>query len=219
MKKAHFSIDDVGLSFRYLYRNKPKSIFDLRLYSQLLNWHEKYGLVANLFCIVRIEDFCISDLPTMYRTEFENNADWLKFGFHSGNEFSFLEDYDYKNSYEKAEYFFENMSMGQTKAIRLHSWNATDEQELFLKSRGVETLFMPNENDYMYDGNGVYIKNGIIHHRTDLWFEKMGEISDEKLATNKDFIVMFTHEWCFDEQKSRIDKALSFFYDNGFRYI
>lgn len=219
MKLAHFSIDDVGLSFKYIFQNSPSTIFDMRLYSALLKWHEEYGLVVSLYSILTVDEFCISNIPNRYRSEFEESKDWLRFGFHSGNEKPFAEDDDYKSSFGKMQEFFEKMGMGCTDTIRLHSWNATDSQEIFLKNRGISTLLMPDDERYTYNNEGIYIKNGIIHRRTDLWFEKEAEISEKSIGLEKEFYVMFTHEWCFDDQKDRIEEALKMLVDNGFSFV
>lgn len=219
MKKAHFSIDDVGRSFAYISKSKPASIFDLRLYSQLLQWYKEYGVISNLYCIFNLDNFIISDTPMMYKTEFEENANWLKYGFHSGYEKPFIEDSDYMASYVKTHNFIEEMSMGQTRDIRLHSWRATDDQEAFLNYMGIKTLFMPNDKENPYDENGTYIRNGIIHRRTDVWFEKIDEINEENLGVEKEYLTLFTHEWCFDEQKERIDTAIGILINNGFVFV
>ena len=219
MKKAHFSIDDVGASFRYISDREPESIFDLRLYSQLKRWHQEYGLVSNLYCIFCIGDYCISNLPDKYRLEFRENSDWLKFGFHSWNDSPFIEDSDYKRSFTETYLFFNNMKMGKTSAIRLHSWKATDEQEEYLFKQGIDTVFMPNDKLYNYDEEGTYMKNNIIHRRTDVWFEKTDGIMEKELKIEKGYLTLFTHEWCFDAQKEKIEKAIKLLDANGFNFI
>ena len=218
MKTAHFSIDDVGLSFRYMHSHKPQTIFDMRLYSTLFRWHKKYGLVANLYCILNIGGFDISNLVDNYQTEFENCSDWLKYGFHSGSAKPFCEDKDYQNSFEKTQVFFKKMRMGYTDTIRLHSWNASDSQEEYLRSKGIKSILMPNEIGYPYD-NGIYYKNGILHRRTDLWFEKVPRIDDKSIKMENDFFVMFTHEWCFDDQRTKIEETLKILAASGFCFI
>lgn len=219
MKIAHFSIDDVGLSFRYIYNNTPKTIFDMRLYSSLLKWREKYNLIVNMYCILLLDDFCISSIPDRYGMEFEKNKDWIKYGFHSGNERPFLEDESYRNSYEKAQSFFARMRMGVTDTLRLHSWNASDSQELFLKSKGVKCILMPKDDGYSYNNKGVYFKNGILHRRTDLWFEKVNKLEEKSIKLENDYFAMFTHEWCFDDQKDKIEYMIKLLVDNGYCFV
>ncbi len=217
MKLAHFSIDDVGASFRYMYNKRPASIFDLRLYSQLLKWHEQYGLISNLYCIYMLDGFDLSVLPDRYQYEFEKNANWLKFGFHSGCSTSFIKDADYKTSYVRTINFIKKMKMGMTQAIRLHSWHASDEQELFLKECGITTIFMPKDG-IVYDDDGTYKNNGIIHRRTDYWIEKMKDINEVSFGLDKEYLTLFTHEWCFDDQKERINTIIKLIFENGFTF-
>lgn len=217
IKNAHFSIDDVGASLKYIFNKNPSSIFDLRLYSQLLKWHEQYKLVSTLYCIVNIEGFCISELPDKYVNEFADNADWLKFGFHAGDEHPFLQDLNYRESYYTAKEIIEKKKMGCTNSLRLHSWYASDEQESFLNSMGVTTIFMPPDCKEMYI-DGEYKKNGITHRKTDIWFEKM-MIDQMPLDVNRSFLTLFTHEWCFDEQKDKIDAVLSILKQNDYIFV
>ncbi len=217
MKLAHFSIDDVGASFRYMYNKRPASIFDLRLYSQLLKWHEQYGLIASLYCIFMLDGFDLFLLPDRYQYEFEKNANWLKFGFHSRCSIPFIKDADYKTSYVRTLNFIKKMKMGRAQAIRLHSWYASDEQELFLKENGVTTIFMPTDG-IVYSDDGTYENNGIIHRRTDCWIEKMKDVSEASFGLDKEYLTLFTHEWCFDDQKERINTIIKVLFENGFTF-
>lgn len=217
MKKVHFSIDDVCASFSYIQKNHPQSIFDMRLYGQLLDWHIKYGLIVSLYCIYNDNDFNLSMVPDKYKSEFYDSRDWLKFGFHSLDDKPFKEDKDYVNSFNKMLEFTSKMKMGTTSVLRLHSWEVTDEQELFLKSRGVDTLLLSKDGNY--DDEGKYYNNGIIHRRTDCWMEKMCNINCKELGIGRDYIVLFTHEWSFDQQKKRIDRAFEILQNNEYVFI
>lgn len=217
MKKVHFSIDDVCSSFNYIHKNRPQSIFDMRLYGQLLDWHKKYGLIVSLYCIYNDTDFNLSMVPDKYKSEFYDNRDWLKFGFHSLDDKPFKMDKDYANSFNKMEEFISKMKMGTTSVLRLHSWETTDEQDLFLKSRGVEIIL--SSKDGNYDDDGKCFKNGIIHRRTDFWIEQMSNINCKELEIGSNYIVLFTHEWCFDQYKKRIETAFEIMQQKGYVFI
>lgn len=87
-KYIHLSFDDVIDSFRILALLHPVSIFDVAFFAFLHNLHIRTGCVVSCYCFYKKDGFCLVDCPDSYTQEFENNSDWLKFGFHSytGNE-------------------------------------------------------------------------------------------------------------------------------------
>lgn len=103
-KKAYFYIDDVIWLMRDLTRQMPKSLFDNSFMKMLKNAHEKYGLKVQLNLFFRTDfyygndEFSLKEMTSAYKNEWEKNSDWIKFGFHSKQEFP---DYPYINaSYE-----------------------------------------------------------------------------------------------------------------------
>lgn len=54
MKIAHYSIDDVWKSLRYLERNRPKSLFDMRFFGTLKGFHERFQVRFSLYCIMKM---------------------------------------------------------------------------------------------------------------------------------------------------------------------
>lgn len=105
MKKvAFFFIDDVIWVFRDLTRQRPASIFDHHFLKSLKETHDKTGLKVQMNLFYRTsyfystDDFCLADMTDAYKAEFEANSDWLKFSFHSKEEFpdypSINSDYD-----------------------------------------------------------------------------------------------------------------------------
>lgn len=101
-EKYYFSfIDDVIWLFRDLARQRPESIFDNPFLKILKNAHERYGLKTQLNLFYRtdfyygMDEFNLSEMPDIYKSEFEEASDWLKFGFHSLQEFP---DYPFINA-------------------------------------------------------------------------------------------------------------------------
>ncbi len=91
-----FGIDDNIRFFKDIAEKRPASLFDNAYLRNLRELHEEYGtlFVLNLF----YEDeygFNLSQMPADYRTEWEDNADWLRLAFHSKNE---------QRTYEEASY-------------------------------------------------------------------------------------------------------------------
>ena len=100
-KKFHFFIDDVVWSLRDLTRIRPESMFDIPFFCVLKNAHEKYGMKVQLNLFYRTsayygnDDFCITEVPDDYKSEWEKASDWLKLAFHAKEEFP---DYPHINA-------------------------------------------------------------------------------------------------------------------------
>lgn len=104
MKKTYFYIDDVIWLMRDLTRERPVSLFDNFFMKILKRLHEKYGLKVQLNLFYRTDfyygndEFTLAQMTDTYKKEWEENSDWIRFGFHAKQEFP---DYPYINaSYE-----------------------------------------------------------------------------------------------------------------------
>ena len=100
-KKTYFYIDDVIWLFRDLTRQRPKSIYDNAFMKVLKEAHDRFGMKVQLNVFLRTDfyygndEYKLSEMPDCYKGEFEEASDWLKFGFHSKQEFP---DYPYVNA-------------------------------------------------------------------------------------------------------------------------
>ena len=222
IKKVHFSIDDVGRSLRYLARKRPKSLFDLDLYRTLQEWNKKYGLKVTLYCFAMLDDFLISEIPSVYEKDFSENAEWLRFGFHQKSAVPFRDEGidGCIAGYNLVNDTLTRMRAGKTNILRLHSWNADPVQKKFLADRGVETLLYPDDDCFRYDEKDEFEDKGLLHRRTRIWFEKFGqEMTHENLFVGQNYIVAFTHERCFLEQANRIEQALQIYKRNEYEFV
>ena len=88
-KRYNFFFDDCSFFLRWIALNKPKSIFDEMFLGRLKTIHQKYGshFMLNLFFHDDHHDFSISDFPADYKTEFQENRNWLRLSFHARSEF------------------------------------------------------------------------------------------------------------------------------------
>lgn len=164
------SIDDIGKSLRWLSYNKPNSIFDMRLYGQLKQWHDTYNARFSLYCFAMLDDYLITEMPDTYADELGKSGDWLKFGFHGKNNSRFFDEKGYKAGYALFVKAAENAGMPVTDTIRLHNWLASDEQKTFLHTQGIHTLLYPDDERFPYsDQDGSFpvtrtaIYNGFVY--------------------------------------------------------
>ncbi len=90
-------IDDHSFFLRDIYQKKYKSIFDCFYPARLRQLHREFGVKINLNCFNTTpeRDFSLSMFPDKYKSEFEDNAHWLRVAFHSENEFPAV---PYKNA-------------------------------------------------------------------------------------------------------------------------
>ncbi|NMA42683.1 MAG: hypothetical protein GX946_04805 [Oligosphaeraceae bacterium] len=88
-KRYRVSIDDNIFFLRDLYQKKPKDIFDNHYLAILKRLHQSYGskFSCNLFYSTPEHDFDLSQMPDCWKSQFEDNSNWLKFTFHAKNEF------------------------------------------------------------------------------------------------------------------------------------
>ena len=90
-KRYAVRIDDNSFVFTDLIRQKYNSLFDHFYLKGLKELHEKYGSKFILKCFYENahdpEKSNLSQVPDIYRDEFEKNADWLHLAFHARAEF------------------------------------------------------------------------------------------------------------------------------------
>ena len=92
-KRYGFFIDDHAFFLHDIWRNRYASIFGCFYLDKLRALHRTYGtrFVLNIFFRNDHDEtkppFSIDQLPTTYRGEWDDNADWLKLSFHAYSEF------------------------------------------------------------------------------------------------------------------------------------
>ncbi len=216
---AHYSIDDVWKSFFWLTEHRPSSLFDMRFFGALKRFHEKFHVKFTLYCIMKGQGYSFCKIPLDYREEFLKNADWLRFGFHSVTDEPFRETRSYQDSFFAFVKKREELGMGITDTLRLHSWRIRDDQLDFLHSQGISTVLYPDEEQFPYDENGFFVRNNMMFRRTDIWLEKTECINENILEIGNKACAVFTHEWCFDAEKEKMEKALFLHKANGYCFL
>ena len=90
-RRVNCYIDDHSFVFTELTRQKPKHAFDHFYLAGLKRIHDEFGLKVTLNAFYRNDHdkagYLLNEMPDTWKSEFEDNADWLKFSFHSYSEF------------------------------------------------------------------------------------------------------------------------------------
>lgn len=100
-KLAYFFIDDVIWVLRDLARRRPDSIYDNDFMRMLKRAHDDNGMTVQLNLFYRTDffygddEFTLAEMPDIYKEEFSEAKDWLRFAFHAKQEFP---DYPYVNA-------------------------------------------------------------------------------------------------------------------------
>ena len=95
----HISIDDVWICLKDIIDNAESysSIFENSFLSALKNLHDINGVVFTLNTFNTSstdQSYDISNVPTKFQTEFQNNKSWLRFSFHAESDVSHYNNID-----------------------------------------------------------------------------------------------------------------------------
>ncbi len=90
-KRYAVRIDDNSFFFTDLVKEKPAHLFDHFYLKELKRLHNTYGSKFILKCFYRNDHdpdkTTLTQVPDLYRGEFEENAEWLHLAFHALSEF------------------------------------------------------------------------------------------------------------------------------------
>ena len=90
-KRFQMYIDDHSFLFTDLAKERPQSAFDHFYLKGLKEIHDTVGLKVSLNIFYKNDHdkdgFTLDKMPDIWKSEFEDNSDWLKFSFHSLGEF------------------------------------------------------------------------------------------------------------------------------------
>lgn len=233
IKEVHFSIDDVSDVLRWITCNEPASIFDTRFFNQLREWHIRYGIKVSLYYYFQKKDFCVLDLQDRYWLEIIDNKDWIRIGYHAVSS-EIFDVKSFEQSFLQVKNKLKELSKGnydQAKILRLHNWQATKETIKFLKGEGVKELLTADDDRESYTLTEYemkelvkiqkILKEGIIYRKTGLRIENIDDPIEfvKKMNGVPERLVIFTHEWCWETNKEKIEEILSWLHMQDYNYI
>lgn len=203
--ETHFSIDDVIFSLQELTTKNYKSVFRHPFYAFLRRLHKKYGCVFSLYVFSQKNGFAIEDMTCKFREEFLANSNWLRFGYHGESE---KFNSDLYHQYSRINKAIERFS-GQSKickTIRLHGFNATQDEVAFMTKNNLKCLLCADDNrvsyglSYKEDNElkscGCISKDGMVYRRSDIRIENYSIKSLLNFKSEEKTLVVFTHEHC-----------------------
>lgn len=239
----HLSFDDTILIFKDLSENNYNSIFDNSILKWYKELHTQYGVVISCYVYYETDNFNLKQVPGKYRDEFDENSDWLRFGFHSRNELV-----DYHSDEIASDYI---LTVNELK--RIVGDNAIDNFIRLQKYQGslngikeLASLFdepiiglftsddlrdcyylSPKQNSYIYRHDELFdSENGIWFASTDLRIEyidslksKLKELDSDSWNNQMGDFVIFTHEWALNiENMNKIEMLCQYAVDNNYQF-
>lgn len=224
----HISFDDVIDLFKDINKSSYKSVFDNQFLKVLYNLHNKYHVVFSLYCYYTDGKFSLTQCSERYAEEFARNRNWLRFGFHA---YSSESDYsvesfgtDYLTTMNELKRITGN---ALDRCVRLHKYQGT--QDAIMELRGeLQGLLTADDERTSYGLSEKQIKeiatvgelkiaDGIYYLRTNLRLEKVYRVKNELYEIMCLFmhVEIFTHEWCWHEQRKKLQKCCKLAYKNG----
>ncbi len=226
-KLIHYSVDDVFESLVNLSTNEYDSIFEEEHFSFLKKIHDKYGVNVSAYVFYEKEDYTLTDVTDKFSSEFQDNSDWLKLGFHSLNaetDYGNATAQEAKEDYEKVIDELTRITGGKSSidtTVRLHYYSASDEAlEGFIDSQtGIEKLLSPEDKrlaynldeeqtSYLYQYD-FFSAKGIDYIKTDARIENLDNVKkfyNDFLQQDdlNDILAIFTHEKYLVDSKLQI---------------
>lgn len=234
----HLSFDDTIFLFKDLKGNDYDTIFDNPTLNWYKNLHDKYGIKISCYVFYEYKDFNLSQVSDTYRREFMENSSWLRFGFHTIDEYTNYQSGEIVSDYEKTINESERIVGSESidNIIRLHMFQGSYEEIRKLSKLkdqpiiGLLTSDDYRQNYYLDDKENSYIcshdeyfdkRNRLFFIRTDFRTENVENIDEEidELSENNQLgdLVVFSHEWMqSDENKEKIEIVCKYAAENNY---
>lgn len=230
MRQMHFSVDDTLECLLWLTDNSDKvnSIFDSPVFRFAKEIHDRYGLGVSFYCMFTNGELSLEAVLDKWKNEFQENAEWLKFGFHAYKMNSNYNDASREQitwEFEKVmEQLIRITGGGEciTDVIRLHFCSGNSEVRSELVKHGVKVLLCADDDRINYglskDENEAVLTQGYyidvemncIYVRTYIRVEEVENMEETiKSYHHTPFITIFTHEkWMKDKEAKEMIRGL-----------
>lgn len=247
-KYFHLSFDDVINIFQDITLHEEyESIFENNILKWFKELHDQYDVVISCYVFYENDSFGLAQCTDRYRQEFEEHADWLRFGFHALNgETVYGKDEpdrireDYLIAITKLCEIVGSNSIDNV--IRLQSFQGSKrevEALTLLKEEAVTGLLTSDdlrqsyyltkeENEYIYcHDEWTDLSSGMKFLSTDLRIEfitnirsKLNELTTKKWNNQTRYLIVFSHEWEISiELKEKTEKLCSWALEKGYEFV
>ena len=205
-KRYNFFIDDNIFFFTDILRENFSSVFQHFYLDGLRKVHEKYGTVFTLNCFYHNyhePEFDLSLFPDKYRSEFEDNSDWLKFAFHAYSEFPSA---PYGKAYpEKLE---EHYRLWEKEMLRIagvntliapvivHCFDTLEPGRKFLREQGMKMYAVRKDGKFGYSGQFDQIEMPVDMFLNMYFSDIAGILNDlqQKISAGQQALLIGSHE-------------------------
>lgn len=243
--KCILSFDDTICVFEDLTAKQElyKSIFENDFLFWMRQMHERYG--AKFTCYVFYENadtsFNLSQCTRKYRDEFEENSEWLKFAFHSFNNREVSSKngfvYDFMMVNENLRQIVGGNSIDNY--LRIHGF--IGKRDDIVKIRSMEPNMLVGfytsddrrdnydltheENEFLYTHDKIsggeinYVSSDLRVEYIDNVERKLDEFETELWNNQREYLVIFSHEWAFDRKvKKDYERIIEFARDSNYSF-
>lgn len=233
---AHFSIDDVREISFSLQNSDKESIFEEPILSQLKKWHDEYGIVASLY--IR-GPFMIN---SCYAGELKSNSDWLRWGYHGVGEQQrksgigafarqlrdSIGTMDVMDRVVRVDYYHANLlSCLKYRLIGVKAFLTADDWEYNAERRNTNYYLSSAQSNELEDADILYDPmHDITFVKTDIRIEHIKSDVQRPFSfhmldesnSNPDLLVLFTHEWVFEDHVNTMDSLFFSILKNGYQF-
>lgn len=233
---AHFSIDDVREINFSLQTSDKESIFEEPILSQLKEWHDEYGIVASLYIQ---GPFMIN---SRYADELKSNSDWLRWGYHGegkqrrkkgiGTFARQLRDsigtMDVMDKSVRVDYYHADLfSCMKYRLIGVKAFLTADDWGYNAERRNTNYYLSSKQSNELEDADILYDPfHDIAFVKTDIRIEHIrGDVHRpssihilDKSNANPDLLIIFTHEWIFEDHVNTMDSLFCSILNNGYKF-
>ena len=194
-KTFYFTVDDTIRFLKELTESDAVSIFEHPYPAMYRELHEKFGLKVQLNLFYEFSDFDLSMVSDRFKTEWEQNSDWLKLSFHSRleNEKPYISSgydevfSDCRDVHREILRFASEKNLASTTTV--HYCRATDDGIRALYDNGVRGLLglygtpnaprssyqnTPDEDEMIRNGETVK-RDGIVFSAIDIVMNLFGK--------------------------------------------
>lgn len=246
-KEFHLSFDDVIDIFIDLTENEKKydSIFENEDLGWMKKLHDRYGALISCYVFYQWDGFSLDQCTAKFRNEFEENSDWLRFGFHAwepGTVYGKQDASELVGDYSQTVKCLKKIvGGGITHVIRLHYYAGSREEIMGLMAHDTEPITgLLSADDmrpsyYLSEEDSRYIychdefadpETGMRFISTDIRVEfvkqmdhKCKEFAADSWNNQLEDLVVFTHEWALDDDvKEKTEDVCAYAAANNYTF-